>query len=69
MSMRRVLVAVLTAAALGGLGLADAAAAQAAPPRIGWQQCVDHGGYVVNTAPSVYVCRGGPFNSAPITSM
>lgn len=70
MRVRRTLTAALVAAAFAGLGVAGAATAQAAPqPRISWQQCTNTGGYVTNLGPGSYVCQGGMYGGAPITSM
>ncbi|MEU3348685.1 hypothetical protein ABZ723_27570 [Streptomyces sp. NPDC006700] len=69
MRIRRALTAALAAAALAGLGVVNAATAQAASPRISWGDCTSSGGYVVNPSPSAYVCNGGKYGGAAITSM
>ncbi len=69
MSIRRTLTAALVAVTFSGLGLINAATAQATSPTISWQQCTTTGGYATQIGPGTYYCQGGMYGGAPITSM
>lgn len=69
MRIRRALTAAFIAAALAGLGVVNAATAQATSPSISWRDCTSTGGYAVNMGLGNYVCNGGMYGGAPINSM
>ncbi|MET8943124.1 hypothetical protein ABZX30_05930 [Streptomyces sp. NPDC004542] len=69
MGIRRALTAALVAAALAGSGVVGAATAEAASPAVSWNDCTSTGGYVVPWGPGTYMCNGGKYGGAPITSM
>ena len=68
MSIRRILAAVITTAALAGLGLTGTTTAQAAAPNVTGTQCRNGGGTVVHQGFGNYVCLGGTYNSHPVSA-